>query len=128
MILGMKPERTDRTPIFLSAFVYPGAGQFLQGRWKAGLFFSLCFTTCLVLFIVNVAGPILRSLDAALSWAGGGKSEEFVPVSIARLMITFASALTLYISSIADVARAVRRRQHELSTQRREDAEPRQGD
>ena len=102
--------KSDRTPVFLSAFVYPGAGQFLQRRWIAGLLYSLCFTACFVLFLSSVIRPIFQTLSAALSWAESTNADAtFTPVPLFRILVTFVVALALYISNIADAARAARR-------------------
>ncbi len=37
----MKPN--SRIPMLLSAFACPGAGQFMQNRWRAGLFYGSGF-------------------------------------------------------------------------------------
>ena len=102
--------KSDRTPVFLSAFVYPGAGQFLQGRWLAGLLYSLCFTACLVLLLSSVIRPLFQTLNAALRWAESSKADTaFTPVPLFRILAMFVVALALYISNIADAARATRR-------------------
>lgn len=101
--------KSDRTPIYLSAFVYPGAGQFLQGRWLAGIFYSILFTIFLCIFIANVARPIFANINTALSFAEGGRNESFSPVSLPGLLIPFGVSLAFYIGSIVDAVRATRR-------------------
>lgn len=103
--------KTDRTPILLSAFVYPGAGQFLQRRWASAIVHSVLFTIFLAVFVVNVVRPIVANINAALAFAEGAKNESFATVSPLKLILSFAAALALYISSISDAVRATRRAQ-----------------
>lgn len=104
----MKP---DRTPIMLSALVYPGAGQFLQRRWLSAIVHSVFFTIFLVMFVVNVVRPIVANINAALAFAEGAQNESFAAVSPLKLLMSFGAALALYISSLTDVVRATRRAQ-----------------
>lgn len=101
-------DKADKTPVFLSALVYPGAGQFLQRRWKAGLFFSLAFTVFFVLLLFTVITPLMASLDAAFEWAAHYQNQPFRPVSLPRVVVLFLACVILYIVNLADVARAAR--------------------
>ena len=48
------PPMKERLPLMLSAFVYPGAGQFAQKRWIPGAVFTVSFTFCFGLVLLNV--------------------------------------------------------------------------
>ena len=96
-------ERTDKTPIFLSALVYPGAGQFLQRRWKAGLLFSLLFTLLFLLLLVSVIRPLIGSLDAAFQWAARQENRPFYSISVLRVVALFVSCVIVYIINLVDV-------------------------
>lgn len=101
-------SKADKTPIFLSALVYPGAGQFLQRRWKAGLFFSVAFTLFFVLLLFAVITPLVSSLDAAFQWAAHQQNRPFQAISVPRVVTSFLACVILYVANLADVTRAAR--------------------
>lgn len=98
-----------RLPVMLSAFVYPGAGQFVQKRWAAGAAWSLSFTAAFVAFAGSVIVPMVRNLKVALDWASDGGGGAFAGISPLMVGTTFVVALLVYILNLADVTRAHRR-------------------
>jgi len=98
----------DRTPVLVSAFVYPGGGQFLQKRKLAGTLYALVFTLFLVILFYEVLRPLVANVNAALDWAAEGKNEEFRQISFAGVLLTFLAALITYIMNLVDVTRAQR--------------------
>lgn len=57
-------RRPARTPVLLSAMVYPGAGQFMQGRRRAGFLFVVLFTLPFVwLGAVLLYPPFARLIE-----------------------------------------------------------------
>lgn len=99
----------DKTPIFLSALVYPGSGQFLQRRWLAGLFYSVVFTIFFCLLLSAVLKPLMGTLDAAFSWAARQENRPFQTISVPRVIVLFAGLVLLYVANVTDVIRAARR-------------------
>ncbi len=102
----------DRTPIFLSALVYPGAGQLLQRRWRAGLLFCVSFTLFFVLLLSAVLRPLIGSLDAAFAWAAHQENKPFEGISVIRVATLFVICAGLYVANVIDATRAARRRPH----------------
>lgn len=49
----------SRLPVLLSAFVCPGAGQFLQKRWKSGTLFASGFLIGFIWLMVLAIGIII---------------------------------------------------------------------
>ncbi len=46
-------------PLAVSAFVYPGTGQCMQGRWAVGLFFAVGFTAAFLALVMCTFWPPL---------------------------------------------------------------------
>ena len=64
------PRASDvpsKLPIYLSALLIPGAGQFVQRRWISAVFYSSTSLLCLVFFLIGVARSIISYLQ--LLWA-----------------------------------------------------------
>lgn len=96
-------------PVFLSAFVYPGAGQLAQRRWAAAGVFVLLFTVFFVTLAVSVLGPLVRNLTAVMGWDFSGSDVELEVISLPLVLGSFAGALIVYALNLADVVRASRR-------------------
>ncbi|MDZ8117403.1 hypothetical protein [Pontiella agarivorans] len=64
-------NKNPRLPIWLSAFGFPGLGQFVQKRWFAGLLFSAGFMTgfiwILLLAIHNIIELYSMAFDEAMA-------------------------------------------------------------
>ena len=94
----------------LSAFVCPGAGQFLQRRWIAGALFSILFVLFSLMLIVEVVRPMFHNMNAALNWAATQASDQsFEGISLSRVAVSFLAMIIVYIVNIVDVQRASRR-------------------
>lgn len=89
---GWKPSRI---PVFLSALFFPGAGQFMQKRWVAGLFYMLTFTGAALIFIMTVMGPLIENMRIAIEVADGS-NEPFVQTHLIKAMLYFALAMVIY--------------------------------
>lgn len=106
-----EPAKSDRTPVMLSAFVYPGAGQFLQKRWIAGALFSILFTIFSLILIFEVFKPMFNNINVALNWAASQQNDQpFEGISLSRVLISFMAMIAIYIANIMDVQRANRKR------------------
>lgn len=104
-------SRTGRLPLIVSAFVYPGAGQFMQRRWVPAVFFSASFTALLLWLLFGVIVPLFRTLQSVLDWASTGADEPLAPISMLNVLIPFLAALLIYLANLADVVRHLRHRQ-----------------
>ena len=95
----------------LSAFVYPGAGQFLQKRWIAGAVYSLLFTVFSVLLLVEVVRPMFHNVTAAMDWAASQQSNEpFENISFSKVLVTFVAMGIVYIVNVVDIQHATRKK------------------
>ena len=108
----MESLKSDRTAVMLSAFVYPGAGQFMQKRWIAGSLFAILFTCFFILLAITVITPLFAYLNNTLDWAaarGMGGDIEPPGVSFVKVALYFLAGMVVYFASLADVIRANRR-------------------
>ena len=103
--------RGSRHAVFLSAFLYPGAGQFSQGRWGFGFFYVLTTTVFVVLLLREVLIPLFGMLQWALTLAkqqGRGMADP-PPISIVRILVWLAVTIFVYAANLIDVTLVNRR-------------------
>jgi len=98
--------KTEKTPLLLSAFVYPGAGQFLQKRWIPATCYMTAFTIFMCILLFNVMKPMFQNMTTAMSWAATGSNENFTKISIPGIVGPFVLAMITYITNIWDTAKA----------------------
>jgi len=110
--MGAEPV-FGRLPMFLSAAVYPGAGQMAQRRWVAGTCFALLFTMALGAFFVCFVVIIMDYYALALNPDGADESP-----SVVSLLTTFICALAVYVVSLLDTWRAYVSRRHKAAVGR----------
>ena len=101
--------KPSKLPITLSAFVFPGAGQFAQKRWVPGALFALVFALSFGFLMVCIFVPLYHNLMAALDLAESGNAEEFKPISLIAIALTFLFGVATYIGSLVDTTAAYRR-------------------
>ena len=106
----MSEKKMSRTPLLLSAFVYPGAGQFVQRRIGVALFFISSFTASFVWLIIGVLSPLLHTLQAALNFAAGEGNEAFQGISKVSVLSAFSLCLVLYVACLFDATRGAPRK------------------
>lgn len=93
----------------MSAFVYPGAGQFLQKRWVAGTVYSVLFTALSLVLIIEVVKPMFHNITAAMDWAAAQNSDQsFEGISLSGVLFSFLAMLVVYVVNVMDVVRASR--------------------
>ena len=103
--------KADRTPLMLSAFIYPGAGQFLQKRWIAGTLYSVLFTIFSLILIFEVFKPMFRNVNVALNWAASQQNDQqFEGISLSKVAVSFIAMITIFIANIMDIVRVNRKK------------------
>jgi len=88
------------SPMTLSALVYPGAGQLMQRRWGAGIFFIVASTVVGLWLFVTVF--VVLKAYYGLAFAPMNAPVE-VP-GLAALVIPFSIWLVIYVAGIVDTA------------------------
>ncbi|OPZ29741.1 MAG: hypothetical protein BWZ02_00939 [Lentisphaerae bacterium ADurb.BinA184] len=104
----MTTARPARGVVFLSALIWPGAGQLAQRRWLAGSLFMGAFALA-ALALLLCAGRILY---AYYSLADFDTPVERAP-SLHPLLWALAAAAAVYFLSLADTLLANQRAHHD---------------
>ena len=94
---------SGRLAFYMSAFVMPGAGQFVQKRWGRGAFYAAGFTVCAVMLAIKIFTPIIVNLQRAMEFASTGRGEQFMPIKAGPILAWTALALVFYAAALADV-------------------------
>lgn len=102
-----QPGKSLLSPMVLSALVYPGAGQLMQRRWVAGIFFITVSTIA--------TGWLVRTVYVVLkAYYGLAFDPMNVPVNVpglAALLVPFFVWLAVYVAGMVDTAIATYRQQ-----------------
>ena len=93
-------RKTSKTAMYLSALVYPGAGELLQRRWLAAALIIVAFTASSAVFFWRS----IRLLMAYYSFALDFLHAEPTPVHIRALAVPFAVSMAVYIVGLVDTA------------------------
>ncbi|MCF7855403.1 MAG: hypothetical protein K9N51_11445 [Candidatus Pacebacteria bacterium] len=96
------PDRASTSPtaaIYLSAFVLPGLGQFLQRRWIVGTIFSVTF---LVIFVAFLAYALLGILIPYYSFMDF-QAEINPSPPLRELLLTGAAGCGVWFLNLIDV-------------------------
>ena len=101
----MRPEDKRFLALAVSAFVCPGAGQCMSGRWLMGIAFALGFVMAVAAHIILWLWPLLL---AARAWLEEGAPFE-VKFQWPLLIISFVAATLLYGWNLLDAWLQVRR-------------------
>lgn len=93
------------SPMVLSALVYPGAGQLLQRRWVAGIFYMV-LTTLVTIWLVSMVYVVLKAYYGLAFDPMNAPAE--VP-GVKALIIPFVVWVAIYFAGIIDTAVAMYR-------------------
>lgn len=91
-----------RLAFYLSAFVFPGAGQLAQKRWLAGILYALSFVACTVFLMVAVLAPMMENLRLSIDFASTGKAVVFRQISFTRVLAWLGLGISVYIAGLLD--------------------------
>jgi TM2 domain-containing membrane protein YozV len=108
---SVKHNPTSRIPMLLSALVCPGAGQFMQGRWRAGLIYAAGFLWGFF-WLMFAAGKIIISY---YRMAFDSQYEPDTP-NVWAILPPLAIALTFYLVNLFDIVLAQLRISREKET------------
>ena len=88
------------SPLVLSALVYPGAGQLMQRRWRAGSVIGMSFTAVFAWFVINV----IAVLKAYYAFAFEFKTATGEAPGMGRILLPFVCSLLIYGVGVVDTA------------------------
>jgi|GEM_PF-938006 len=113
---GTAPEekKPDRLPVYFSAFVLPGAGQFIQRRWISAVIYSVGFVTCFVIILARAVKLWIGMVASA------SDNKPFAEISIYSFLWPLIISIVIYILSIVE-AMAVYRKDSRLQASRKMD-------
>ena len=92
----------SRLALYLLALVWPGAGQFAQKRWLAGMFYAIVFSVCAVLLVIAIFAPMFWNLRLAMEFADTGKGDTFHPISFAKIFLWLGISALVYLAGLLD--------------------------
>jgi hypothetical protein len=96
----MKKKMSARMPIYLSAFGFPGLGQFVQKRWLAGLLFTTAFMIGFIWIMILAIMNIIELYSMAFS---PNLSYEPTPIPLTAFVEPLIIAAIAYFISLFDV-------------------------
>jgi TM2 domain-containing membrane protein YozV len=100
-------EHPAKYPIFLSAAVYPGAGQLFQRRILAGIFFGIAFTIMFLTFVFIMGSIIIEFYSLGLNFDNANANDH---PPLAPALWAFAATMLIYIVNILDTHIAFQRK------------------
>jgi len=92
----------SRLALYISALVWPGAGQFAQKRWLAGLFYAVVFSVCVIFLIITIFAPMFWNLRLAMEFADTGKGDVFHPISFVKVLSWLGISVLVYLAGLLD--------------------------
>ena len=92
-------EKPAKYPIFLSAAVYPGAGQIFQRRITVGIFFITTFSITFIAFLILMGSIIVDFYSIGLNFDNAQINAE---PSITPALSAFGVTLLIYIINLID--------------------------
>jgi hypothetical protein len=102
---------TRRAPMFLSAFVCPGAGQLMQKRWLAAAIFGAGFLVPFLYLTTYVLYHMFTNLKNVIGWDFSSADKPVEPLSFASIFAPFLIAMAVWVIGLFDTHFAEKRRQ-----------------
>ena len=100
--------KPGRLPIVLSAFFMPGAGQFVQRRWVAGMAYGGLFIVCFAVVLIDFVRLMVSYYSLGFDPQSVRDSSDAWAL-LARILVAFAAGMATYLANLADVYLAYRR-------------------
>lgn len=106
----MRPEDKRFLALAVSAFICPGAGQCMAGRWVIGLAFAAGFVMSFCALAILLMWPLLWYVPAMLEkYITGSSPEVTASFQWPLILVSFLSTCLLYCWNVLDAWRQVRR-------------------
>ncbi len=110
-------NKPSKAAMMLSAFMAPGAGQFLQRRWTAGSLFLAAFLLCFIVLLVEILRPMVANILISIEWAARNTKAPLVEFRTARILGWLGASLGVYLTGLFDTWAAHRRQGREWARQ-----------
>jgi formylglycine-generating enzyme required for sulfatase activity len=95
-------DAPSRLPIYLSALLIPGAGQFLQRRWLPAFFFSISFLFFFVFLVVEVGRCVISVIQSTLAFMQGDPDRPYINLCSRKVLLPLGLSLIIYIMGLCD--------------------------
>ncbi|MCX7008860.1 MAG: hypothetical protein NTY53_16715, partial [Kiritimatiellaeota bacterium] len=105
----MRPEDKRFIALAVSAFVCPGAGQCMAGRWVIGIAFALGISTTVLSWCILLFWPLLSRLMSPLNEWISGEPLPAHPYEWRWILISFLCTCFIYCWNVFDAWLQVRR-------------------
>jgi hypothetical protein len=99
-----------RAPMFLSAFVCPGAGQLMQKRWIAGAVFGILFLVPFCYLFAYILHRLFTNLQNVINWNFDAADKPIEPIGFANILMPFFFALLVWVAGLFDTHFAEKRK------------------
>lgn len=107
---GQNSALPSRLAIYLSAFVWPGAGQYAQKRRGMGTFYAVTFLICVVFLFTAVLKPLFLNLRIISEFSGKLEMPVLHPMAWMKALFWFGLALLVYLAGLLDTFICYKRR------------------
>jgi uncharacterized membrane protein YkvI len=90
----------SKIPVFLSALVFPGLGQFMQKRWVAGAVYASLFLVAFLTFCILILALLINYYRL------GFEFDTYEPQKVhwLALLLSFLLAFLIYLANVVDTA------------------------
>lgn len=95
-------EKPSGLAILLSAVVFPGVGQYLQGRRLAAGLYAAVFLLCVVPAFVAIFKPLFWNLRMLSSFPNTAEPIDFQPILWANILFWIALSALVYLANLLD--------------------------
>ncbi|MDO9543273.1 MAG: hypothetical protein Q7J98_13275 [Kiritimatiellia bacterium] len=100
----------SRLALYLSALVFPGAGQYAQKRWLAGSFYAAFFLVCVVFLFTAIWTPLFWNLRMMAEFSGKPETLVLRPIAWMQVLFWFSLSIVFYLGGLLDTFICYRRR------------------
>ncbi|MDD4871607.1 MAG: SUMF1/EgtB/PvdO family nonheme iron enzyme [Kiritimatiellae bacterium] len=103
VVLHASNQKISKSPVYLSIFAFPGAGQFLQRRWIPAIFYSSAFFFFFFLILVRAGKLWIGTLKSIMD------NKPFENMSFSKFVWPLGISIFIYLLSILDTIIAYRK-------------------
>lgn len=99
---GETKGKASRFAVYLSALVFPGAGQYAQKRWLAGSFYAAAFLICIALMLKTIFVPLFSNLRMMTEFSAKPETLVLRPVAWVEVLLWFSLSMLAYLGGLLD--------------------------
>lgn len=115
------PTKPSKTPVYLSAVLFPGAGQFAQRRWIPAIILLSLTSLSLLAPLVRIGKFVADNIHAVRVFKTTGDVIPVQPLDFQHVVLPLLFAVILYVIGLADTLLAYMRECREWGEKRMEE-------